>query len=216
MSLSSRCIIAPSILAADFGNLRGELQSIESAGGKIVHIDIMDGNFVPPISFGMAMVSLAKECSSLFLETHLMVRDVERHACEAIDKGSDRVIIHCEEQPHLHRTLSFIKSKGVQCGVAVNPGSHLECVYEVLPLCDVVTLMSVNPGWGGQPFITSTLDKIRRLREKIDSHNLTTDIEIDGGIYLETGRSCAEAGATVLVAGTYFFSHPRRSESLAL
>jgi ribulose-phosphate 3-epimerase len=206
--------IAPSVLAADFGKLGEEIADIERSGAEILHIDVMDGAFVPPITFGDVMVSTAKRHSSLFLETHLMIIDPDRHLDRFAEAGSNRIIVHVESDAHCHRTLGSIRSLGVSPGISLNPGTPAESVYEVLDLCDLVLVMTVNPGWGGQSFITSSLEKIRKIRREIVRRGLSTVIEVDGGINEETAPRCVRAGAELLVAGSYVFGAPDRAERI--
>lgn len=203
-------IVAPSILGADFGNLESEIKSVEESGANYLHIDVMDGNFVPPITFGDNLIKLAKSCSSLFLDVHLMVEKPEKYIDSYVSAGADRLIVHQETCPHLHRTLETIKAKGISNGVAVNPGTPVELIFDVLQLTDLVLIMSVNPGWGGQKFIHSCLSKIAEVKQEINRQNLNCLIEVDGGVNETTGKECISAGAQVLVAGSYFFNSKDR------
>lgn len=210
----TQVFVAPSILAAPFGSLTSEIQSIEKAGADWVHIDVMDGAFVPPITFGDNMVATAKGASTLFRDVHLMINNPDAHL-EAFQKaGSQRIIVHQEACTHLHRTLSTIRSLGVSPGVAINPATPIQAVFDILDICDLVLIMSVNPGWGGQKFIPHCLKKIEDLKAHIDSQGLKTIIEVDGGINETTGAQCVKAGATALVAGSYVFNSPDRAAAI--
>jgi len=206
-------VIAPSILNADLGRLEEQIVRLKEAGASLLHLDVMDGTFVPPISFGTNIVQLAKKhFVGGFIESHLMVAHPERHIDAFIDAGSDRVIIHLEATSHVHRVLEAIKNRSCSCGIAINPGTPVALVADVLALCDLLLIMTVNPGWGGQSFIPHSLRKIEAARQMIDSDELIAKnksdvlIEVDGGIKPDTAALCVKSGATLLVVGSYLFT----------
>ena len=203
--MSSRVRIAPSILSADFGRLADEVKAIEAAGADYVHVDVMDGRFVPNLTIGPVVVEAVRRATSLPLDVHLMIVEPEKYVDAFVKAGASIVTVHQEVSPHLHRTLNHIRDLGAKPSVVLNPSTPLSAIEEVLTEVDQVLLMSVNPGFGGQAFIPGSVDKVRRLRAMIDARKLSVDIEVDGGINPETARRVVEAGATVLVAGNAVF-----------
>jgi ribulose-phosphate 3-epimerase len=200
--------IAPSVLAADFGRLADEVRAAESGGADWIHVDIMDGHFVPNISFGPAVTAAVKRATSLPLDVHLMIERPERYLEAFRDAGASVLTVHQETCPHLHRTVESIRELGVRPGVTINPATPIETLTEVLPLVDLVLVMSVNPGFGGQSFIPASLDKIRRMRDVIHRTGRAIELEVDGGVVPGNARDLADAGVTVMVAGSSVFRHP--------
>ena len=195
--------LAPSVLAADFSRLGADVQAVEQAGAELIHVDVMDGRFVPNISFGPVVVDALKRSTSLPLDVHLMIVEPERHLEAFAPAGADMITVHYEASPHLHRTLQAIRALGVKVGVAINPHTPAAALTEVLHMVDVVLVMSVNPGWGGQAFLPETLPKITELRAMLGER--TVDISVDGGIGADNAAAVIEAGATILVAGSSIF-----------
>ena len=198
--------IAPSILSADFTRLGEEIAAIERGGAAVVHVDVMDGHFVPNITIGLPVVRALKQATQLPLDTHLMITNPGIYAEQFAEAGASMVSVHVEIDPHLHRTLEAIRKKGAMAGVAINPATPLVMLEEALPYADFILLMSVNPGFGGQKFIQTSLDKVRRLRRMIDERGLKTRIEIDGGIDRHNIAEIAAAGAEIIVAGSAVFN----------
>jgi ribulose-phosphate 3-epimerase len=198
--------IAPSILSADFTRLGEEIAAIERGGASIVHVDVMDGHFVPNITIGLPVVRSLKRATQLPLDTHLMITEPGLYAEQFAEAGASMVSVHVEADAHLNRTLTAIRKKGALAGVAINPATSLVALEEALAFADYVLLMSVNPGFGGQKFIPTSLDKVRRLRRMIDDRGLKTRIEIDGGIDRHNIAEVAAASAEIIVAGSAIFN----------
>jgi ribulose-phosphate 3-epimerase len=197
--------IAPSILAADFARLGEEIRAVEAAGADLLHLDVMDGRFVPNITIGPAVVAAIRQVTKLPLDVHLMIVEPERYIDEFARAGADLISVHLEATPHLHRLVQQIRAAGKKAAVAVNPHSPLDGLHVVLPDLEMVLLMSVNPGFGGQKFIEAVIPKVSALRSEIDRRGLEVDIEVDGGIAPDTAPAVVAAGATVLVAGSAVF-----------
>jgi ribulose-phosphate 3-epimerase len=197
--------LAPSILAADFGHLAAQVDEAVNAGADRIHVDVMDGHFVPNISMGAPIVKSLRKLTALQLETHLMISDPDFFLDEFVEAGSDSFLVHWEGNNNLHRTLQRIKALGKRAGVVINPATPASALEEVLQQVDQVLVMTVDPGFGGQHFLHATLPKVKRLRQMIDAINPACDLELDGGIDSETATFGVEAGANVLVAGTAVF-----------
>ena len=197
--------IAPSILSADFSRLGEEIRAVEEGGAGVIHVDVMDGHFVPNITVGLPVVKALAKVTKLPLDAHLMISEPGRYAEEFVKAGASMVSVHVEADAHLHRTVMAIKAAGARAGVVINPATPLESLQEILDFVDYVLVMSVNPGFGGQKFIGTALDKVRRLRRLIDQRGLSVRIEIDGGIDLENIQQVVEAGAEIIVAGSAIF-----------
>ncbi len=208
-------LIAPSLLSANFLNLQADCQMLNESEADWFHLDVMDGRFVPNISFGPMLIEFFRKSTTKTCDVHLMIEEPEKYA-EAFKKaGADILTVHVEACRHLHRNIQQIKSLGMQAGVAVNPHTPVDVLKDILPDIDLVCLMSVNPGFGGQSFITHTLSKIRSLRTMIDTWNLPVKIEIDGGVTLENAKSIVDAGADVLVAGNTVFKSANPKETIS-
>jgi len=199
--------LSPSILSADFSRLGEQIREAEAAGADYIHIDVMDGRFVPVISMGIPIVEAVRRITNLPLDIHLMIEEPERHFEAFIDAGGDIINVHVEAATHLHRIVQGVRARGKRAGVCLNPASPMSAVVESLTEIDQVMVMSVNPGWAGQPFINSVLPKVRRLRRLIADGGLAVDIEIDGGVTAEIAPRCIAEGANVLVAASAVFNN---------
>jgi len=209
-----RILIAPSILAADFGRLADEVGAVTRAGCDYIHVDVMDGHFVPNITIGPPVVRALRQATRLPLDVHLMIADPDRYIEAFAEAGADLICVHVEACTHLHRTLQRIRDLGKRAAVSLNPATPPEAIHWVLEQVEMVLVMSVNPGFGGQSFIPATLAKIRALRETIDHRGLQRDIEVDGGIVVQNVAEVARAGANVLVSGTGIFRTPDYAETI--
>jgi ribulose-phosphate 3-epimerase len=199
--------IAPSLLAADFGRLADAAHALEGSGAERLHVDVMDGVFVPNFTFGVDTVRSLRRETSLPLELHLMIVEPERHLQTFADAGADGITVHYETCPHLHRTLTTIRALDCRAGAAINPSTPANMLNDVLEICDLALVMTIDPGFGGQRLIPHTLRKVELLRREVGSQGLETEVEVDGGVDATNARACVEAGADVLVAGTAVFRH---------
>ncbi|MDQ3917461.1 MAG: ribulose-phosphate 3-epimerase [Acidobacteriota bacterium] len=205
--------IAPSILSADFARLGAEIEAAERGGATVIHVDVMDGHFVPNLTVGLPVVRSLARATHLPLDTHLMISEPGLYAEKFVEAGAQMVSVHIEADPHIHRTLAAIRKRGAKAGVVINPATSLFHLEEALQFADYVLVMSVNPGFGGQEFIPTSVEKVRRLRRMIEERGLPARIEIDGGIDRDNIAACAAAGAEIFVAGTAVFGQgdPARS-----
>lgn len=206
--------IAPSLLSADFTKLGDEIRALEAGGATVLHVDVMDGRFVPNITIGLPVVKSIRQMTKTKIDCHLMIVEPNRYAVEFVKAGADMVSVHVEADPHLQRTLTAIKEAKGTAGIAINPATPLVSLEEALPFADFILLMSVNPGFGGQKYITTTTDKLRRLRRMIDERGLKTRIEIDGGIDPSNIGEIHKAGAEIIVSGTGVFGGGNPTEGV--
>ncbi|MEP6849297.1 MAG: ribulose-phosphate 3-epimerase [Acidobacteriota bacterium] len=206
--------IAPSILSANFTRLADEIAAVRSGGANILHIDVMDGHFVPNITIGLPVVKSIRRATDLTIDAHLMISEPGRYAVEFVEAGADMVSVHVEADHHLQRTLVAIREAGAQAGVAINPATPLVMLEEALPYADFILLMSVNPGFGGQKFVPTSLDKLRRLKQVIEERGLSTKIEIDGGVDLSNIGEIVGAGADIVVAGSAVYGGGTPTEAV--
>jgi ribulose-phosphate 3-epimerase len=206
--------IAPSILSADFTKLADEIAAVEAGGARVLHVDVMDGHFVPNITIGLPVVKSLRKATKLTIDTHLMIEEPSRYAVKFVEAGADMVSVHVEADVHLQRTLVAIREAGGKAGIAINPGTPLSALEEALPYADFVLLMSVNPGFGGQSFIPTSVDKLRRLKQMITSRGLDTKIEIDGGIDASNISEIVQTGAEIIVAGSAVYGRGNATEAV--
>jgi ribulose-phosphate 3-epimerase len=198
-------ILAPSILSADFGRLADQIAAAARGGAGAVHVDVMDGHFVPNLTVGPVVVKAVRKATPLPIDVHLMIENAERYVEAFAEAGANWISVHVEAQPHLQRTVALLRARGVRAGVVLNPATPLAAIDEILPEVDYVLVMSVNPGFGGQAFLPRSLEKIRRLRESVRARGLGVEIEVDGGVDKSNARELVAAGAQILVAGTAVF-----------
>lgn len=197
--------LSPSILSADFSKLGEQIRELDESGAQYVHIDVMDGMFVPSISFGMPVMKSIRDCSDRIFDVHLMIEEPGRYIDDFAEAGADLITVHAEACKHLDRTVEAIKEKGLLAGVALNPATPLSAIEWILPKVDMILIMTVNPGFGGQKLIPYTIDKVRELKKMIDQKGLKIDIEVDGGINLDNVGTIMDAGANIIVAGSAVF-----------
>lgn len=198
-------VLAPSLLGADFSRLEEQIRAVDDAGAEYLHLDVMDGAFVPSISFGMPLIASIRKCTNMVFDVHMMVEEPGRYVADMKKAGADLICVHQEACVHLDRTINQIKEAGMKAGVALNPATPISVLDCVLDQVDMILIMSVNPGFGGQKFIPYALDKVRNLRQKLDEKGLHPDIQVDGGVTLDNARQLLEAGANILVAGSAVF-----------
>lgn len=206
--------IAPSILSANFAKLGEEIKEVEQAGADYIHVDVMDGHFVPNITIGPLIVEAIKPVTNLPLDVHLMIENPDQYIPAFAQKGASIITVHQEACPHLHRTIQLIKDTNVQAGVVINPATPIEMITEILSYVDLVLIMTVNPGFGGQSFIHEMIPKIKAIAELREKNNYNYEIEIDGGVNVETAKLCTDAGADVLVAGSAIFNESDRKKAI--
>lgn len=207
--------IAPSILSADFANLARDIQLVEKAGADYIHVDVMDGHFVPNITIGPAVVAAIRPVTKLPLDCHLMIEKPENYIPDFAKAGADIINVHVEATPHIHRALQMIKTANVKAGVTINPGTPVAAIQHVLQMADLVLVMTVNPGFGGQAFIPEAVEKVKELKALKEEFGYHYEIEVDGGIVPETAKICQAAGADVFVAGSYIYNAPDPEDRIA-
>ncbi|MED3573459.1 ribulose-phosphate 3-epimerase [Cytobacillus praedii] len=207
--------VAPSILSADFSRLGEEIKDVERGGADYIHVDVMDGHFVPNITIGPLIVEAIRPVTKLPLDVHLMIENPDQYIESFADAGADYITVHVEACRHLHRTIHLIKSLGVKAGVVLNPATPVQMIQDIIEDVDMVLLMTVNPGFGGQKFIPSVLRKIAAVKKMADDRGLNIEIEVDGGVNEETAKLCVEAGANVLVAGSAVYNQKDRAKAIA-